>query len=502
MYRPHHYSRAIAAHAALAAGLSVVLWALPATAQPANPPSPSAEAPPQPPAGESPAADPATEQPEEREAIVTLRSGQRIQGILVKADADQVVIRVAGIEAPFAAADVERYDLLPPLMERYRELRKAVGDDPDQIIGLAQWLRDREKYELALAEVERALTHNAEHGPSRRLKHELEQLILLRMRAIRPTTPKPAREGDVPGGAEAGPRRLRASDVPVLSAAQVGLMRVYEVDLAEKPRLVIPREAIDALIEKHAGHPLIPVTKEGRDALYRKDPAHLLDLIFRLQARDLYSQVQVLDLPGSVRKYRDGVQATWLLNSCATAACHGGTDAGRFVLATRRPNADPTVFTNLLILQRFKMADGRALIDWEHPERSPLLHMGLPRNDSIHPHPPAPMGSSGRDGWKSIFRSTDDRLFERGVEWIRSMYRPRPEYPIDYEPIKPFSPPPAQTPPSPNVPPAESLPAATPPPGTTPPPVPAGADPSPSGPGGDPPPGGASSPNPAEPPPR
>lgn len=484
-------------NAAAAGLLLLIAGAAPAAAGLSEPPTEPAA----PPQAQPPQADPPAEQEEEREAIVTLRTGQRIQGILVKADAQQVVIRVAGIEAPFAAADVERYDLLPPLMERYRELRKAVGDDPDQIIGLAQWLRDREKYELALAEVERALTHNAEHGPSRRLKHELEQLILLRMRAIRPTTPKPAREGDVPGGAEAGPRRLRASDVPVLSAAQVGLMRVYEVDLAEKPRLVIPREAIDTLIEKHAGHPLIPITKEGRDALYRKDPAHILDLIFRLQARDLYPQVQVLDLPGSVRKYRDGVQATWLLNSCATAACHGGTDAGRFVLATRRPNADPTVFTNLLILQRFKMTDGRSLIDWEHPERSPLLQMGLPRNDSISPHPPAPMGSSGRDGWKSIFRSTDDRLFERGVEWIRSMYRPRPDYPIDYEPIKPFAPPPPPAS-APSPAPASTPSTPAPPAGTPPGPTPTGTDPAQPSPGVDPPPGGASSPGQAEPPPR
>ncbi|MBX3405177.1 MAG: hypothetical protein KF869_00315 [Phycisphaeraceae bacterium] len=449
--------QALAARTAFAVGAALALWASHAAALDDPPPTPAPQAP-----------EP-TLQEEEREAVVTLRSGQRIQGILVKADGQHVVIRVAGIEAPFAAADVERYELLPPLMERYRDLRKAVGDDPDQILALAQWLREREKFELALAEVDRALSHNPEHGPCRRLKHELEQQILLKMRAIRPTTPKPEPESDVPGGAEAGPRRPRATDVPLLNAAQVALLKVYEVDLAERPRLVVPRETIDRMLEKHAGHPLLPTTKEGRDALYRKDPAHLLDLIFRLQARDLYPQVQVLDMPGSVRKFRDGVQATWLLNSCATITCHGGTDAGRLVLATRRPNAEPTVYTNLLILQRFRTADGKSLIDWEHPERSPLLQLGLPRKDSLFPHPPAPMGVSGREGWKPFFRSTDDRTFERSVEWIRSMYRPRPEYPIEYEPIKPFVAPPPPAPPAPPVPTAPTSPPPQPTPESNPP---------------------------------
>lgn len=469
-----HPIQALAARTALAVGALLALRSGAAIAADDPPPA-------QPPVAPAPATESPIED-EEREAVVTLRSGQRIQGILVKADGQHVVIRVAGIEAPFAAADVERYELLPPLMERYRDLRKAVGDDPDQILAVAQWLREREKYELALAEVERALSHNPEHGPCRRLKHELEQQILLKMRAIRPATPKPEREGDVPGGAEAGPRRPRATDVPLLNASQVALMKVFEVDLAEKPRLVIPREAIDRLLEKHAGHPLLPTTKEGRDALYRKDPAFVLDLIFRVQARDLYPQVQVLDMPGAVRKFRDGVQATWLLNSCATITCHGGTDAGRFVLATRRPNADPTVYTNLLILQRFRTADGKPLIDWEHPERSPLLQLGLPRKDAQIPHPPAPMGASGRDAWKPVFRSTDDRVFERSVDWIRSMYRPRPEYPIEYEPIKPFVAPP----------PPAAAPAPQPPPVSTPP------DPAPSGQQGQP----EQSPASTEPPPR
>lgn len=412
-----------------------------------EPVAPAATPAPPPPGSTGPAAGPDTDKDDaEREVLVIMKTGQRIQGILAEANDKNIVVKVSGINATFAIADIERYEFLPPLMERYRELRAAVGNDPDQIVDLAGWLRDRGKYELALAEVDRALEVSPEHSECLRLKLELEQQILLRSRAKPGEKPQPAgNPGDIPGGGEKpDPRRARIHDFPLLTAAQVDLIKVYEVDLAEKPRVLIPREAMERLMQDFSGHPLIPVTKEGRDALLRRNPVEHLDLIFRLQARDLYSQVQVLDMPGSIRKFRENVHATWLLNSCATTMCHGGNDAGRLVLATRRPNHDQTVYTNYYILQKFRTRDGLPLIDWENPEKSVLFQMALPREDSLSPHPPAPVGEAGRDGWKRAFRDTGDRLFEKSVEWVRSAYRPRPEYTLPYSPAKPFEPPPAQ----------------------------------------------------------
>lgn len=397
-----------------------------------------------------PAAGPDTDDENaEREVVVTLKTGQRIQGILAEATDKSVIVKVSGINATFAISDIAKYEFLPPLMERYRELRTAVGDDPTQIAGLAAWLRERGKYELALLEVLRGLEINAEHPECRRLKVELEQQILLRSQA-RPgqAAPPAANPGDIPGGGEVAPRRSRIVDFPLLTQAQVDLIKVYEVDLAERPRVIIARDAMTRLMEENVGHPLVPVTKEGRDALLRKNPIDQLDLIYRLQARDLYSQVQILDMPGSIRKFREDVWNTWL-NSCATYMCHGGSDAGRLVLATRRPNHDQTVYTNLYILQKYRTRDGESLIDWENPEKSPLFQYGLPREDSLRPHPVAPVGSAGRDGWKPSFRDTRERLFQRSVEWVRSMYKPRPDYKIPYIPAKPFEPPEPKAAPAP-----------------------------------------------------
>lgn len=82
-----------------------------------------------------------------------------------------------------------------------------------------------------------------------------------------------------------------------------------------------------------------------------------------------------------------------------------------------------------MILERFKMGGsaGQSLISYARPETSPLLQLGLPRDDSASPHPEV-------DGWRPVFRSRDDRRFLQAVEWLRSMHRPRPEIPIQYEP--------------------------------------------------------------------
>lgn len=366
------------------------------------------------------------------EVVVHMVDGQRISAVLVSADDDELVVRIAGIDTRLPMRRVDRYRVLPPVMERYREMRDAIGDDPSQIVQLAEWLRVRGREELALDEAERALELDPDHPEAQRMARLLSMQIELNKRARRSPVLRQERE-------EGNPRERDdvQSRFPLLDEDQVNLLKVYEVDLSERPRLVIQRETISRLIESYRGNPLIPTTQEGREAIYRKSNGQILDLMFRLQARELYGEVRVLDQPRSMRLFREGVHRTWLINSCSTTACHGGAEAGRLMLHNRRVNSDATVYTNFLILERFRMADGTPLIDYDKPEHSPLLQMGLPRGDSLYPHPEAPRGITGRDAWRPIFRSTDDRRFRRTVEWINSLYRPRPDYPIEYEPPRP-----------------------------------------------------------------
>lgn len=373
-------------------------------------------------------------QDEEPEVLVLLKDGRQFTGYLLRSKPDVLSIRVGGVPLTFESAEIEKYQVLPPLLERYRELKAAAGDDPDMLLQIARWLHSRERFELALTEVQRVLTLEATNADAKRLKLVLEEQILLKARAI-----KPAATGE-PDDKPESTKSERPKDFPTLSPAQINLIKVYELDLADNPRFTIPRESILRMLDANAASPLVPSTPEGREALLRRPASEILSLMFDLRARDFYADVNVLDQPRSIQMFRDSVARTWLNNSCATTQCHGGTDAGRLVLINRRQTADPAMYTNLLVLFRYKTDKGQPLINWEAPERSVLLQMGLPRDKAIVPHPEVPQGVGDHDAWKPVFRSRGDAMFKAGVEWIKHMRQPRIEWPVDYAPFRPLEP--------------------------------------------------------------
>jgi hypothetical protein len=383
-----------------------------------------------------------------------LKDGRVFSGPLVRQNDYETVLSIAGIPMTFMADEIERTEILPPIMERYRALRDAVGADPEQIVRLAEWLQSREKYELALTEVDRALSIDKTNAGAIRLRPILTQQILLKFARV-----KKAPEPVIP--AAPTPPAAQRANVPLLSQAEVDLIKVYETKFEEHPGIVIPRATIQKMLEKYSSHPLVPITKEGRDAILRQTPAEQLDLMFKLQAREFYQDVQIINQPKSFNEFRTDISHNWLINSCATNACHGGTEAGRLILYNGSPNQARSLYTNFLILSRYRLNDGTPLLDFEDPDRSPLLQYGLARDKSRRPHPIAPRGLQ-KDAWKAVFRSTDDVQFKAAVDWIKSLYRPRPVYPIIYTPLKPFEPPPppkSQAAPSP-----AAIPAGTPPP--------------------------------------
>lgn len=362
------------------------------------------------------------------EVVVVMASGERVEGEFVARTDRDLEIRISGVTLRIGNDTIERVILLDPPAVRYKRMRSLINDeDTDRIVMLADWLRRQRMYDEALHELEHVLSVSPNDGEALRLRATVEQLKALEERrreraAAPPVTPR-AEEGVAP----AQPRRPTPGEFPLLRPDQINLMKVFEIDLNHPPRMVVPREVVDRLLREYAESPLIPTTREGREALYRRSPAQLLDLMYRLRARALYEQVQVLELPRSMRLFRDHVHAAWLVNSCATTRCHGGREAGRLQLTNYRPTSEESVFTNFLIIDRFRTASGEALIDYAEPERSVLLQMGLPRDDALHPHPVVA-------GWNPVFRTREARRFAQAVDWIRSMYRPRPDYGVVYSP--------------------------------------------------------------------
>ena len=361
--------------------------------------------------------------------IVILRDGRRISGEWVEENDEGVIVRIHGIETPFDWTVVAEVELLKPLRERYRIMRAAIGDDDvDRLLLLVDWCVQHGLIVEAMDNVQHVLEIDPDNPNARDAARFVKGQLKLEMQ-------EPGKERTQ----FSAPERPEKFDFPLLTEEQVNLLKVYEVDLNNPPRLIIDRETIERLIDEYRDDEKMPRTQEGREALFRRSPVELLELMFNVRARPLYDEVQVVGHPASMLIFRERVHRTWLLNSCATARCHGGTEAGRLMLNPKRANTDASLYTNFLILDRFRLEDGTPLINYAEPAESPLLQMGLPEDVSRRPHPTVPM--RGRVAkWKPAFRSERDTRFEEAVEWIRSMYQPRPDYPIDYEPPAPSVP--------------------------------------------------------------
>ena len=219
----------------------------------------------------------------------------------------------------------------------------------------------------------------------------------------------------------------RPSNSPLprtLTDEEVNLIRVYEIDLQNPPHLLVPRNAIRELIDAYETSSLVPDTEAEQASLFQADSIDVVRLMFRLRARELYPNIEVIGEPTALRLFRERVHDTWLMNNCSTSRCHGGSSSGRLRMLRSGVATDRVRYTNLLILDRFRTDEGQPLLDWDNPEQSLLVQYGLPRNETSTPHPPVP-------GWRPLFTGRQKALKDGAVLWMDSMMQsPRPEYPI------------------------------------------------------------------------
>ena len=381
----------------------------------------------------------------DQEHRLSLRSGGELVGVLLERTELKVLVRVDGAELRLQPREVVSIEQLDPLDDRYRRRRSNISDsDARSLVALAGWLRSRGAYRTALREARAALRADPFNAAASDMVRWLEAHIALLEAAERRQRPQQddTRESGQPDPAELERERraerraerlreIRRGGFPTLTPEQINLMRVWEIDTNNPPRLVVPDDVLDRFFKEYADHPLVPQTEEGRRQLRRAPDSRVLDLLFRLRAEEFYDQVRVLDHPGSIRLFRENLHFK-LINACASNACHGGQEAGRLWLRSAQLNSDATVYTNLYILDGYRLDDGTPLIDYDNPAESALLHMATLRGNSRRPHPEIGRASGPR--YRPLYRSPNEPAFREAVDWIESMYRPRPEYDISYDP--------------------------------------------------------------------
>jgi hypothetical protein len=413
---------------------------------------------PEPPAPKAPEPDPRDFGPvraaEGDEAEMLLRDGRTISGKVIRVSDESVIFEVGGVPTKFELRSIERVSPVAPFEDRYKALQSSIdSSDAQGLMRLAEWLNKHAHPELAIIEIDRALAADPGNPDARSLKLLIsEQAKIAAASKLAADKKKATQATDGPGTQTPKPAASErpaktVHDFPLLNADQINTLRVYEVDLADPPKMTIARDVITQFLDKYGGqkaenHETIPTTEQGRKMFAARKPEEILDEMFAIKARDFYPRVKVLENPKSLQLFRENVNRSWLVNSCATNRCHGGEEAGKLWLYDKKPMTDSAAMTNFFILEQFRISgeDGKRtipLINYAEPANSPLLQLGLPRASAGFKHPESGGRDKGR--WRPAFQSQDDEQFKRAVEWIRQMYPKRTAYPIDYTPPVPHA---------------------------------------------------------------
>ncbi len=360
---------------------------------------------------------------------VRLNSGTTVDGVLRDFSIARAIVEVAGVDLTIATRDIDTMEKRLSPVDEFKRLRRLVPDfDIKRRLELVKWARDRELYEIALTEIYDLLARSPELTDAREEMLILERLIELR------DAPRPQRDPDQPARDPLDPespadeawKAFAKGEFPVLTEGQINLVKVFEVDLSDLDcKIIITPDTISEFMREYGDRDIIPDTRAGREAFRRLPDEQILDAMFRLQAREYYHHVKVVGHPGPMEKFRQNMN--WIARGCASTACHGGKTGGRFIIRRDALNSDDTIYTNFVIMSQFELRDGTPLINWDEPELSPLLQYAMGRKDALLRHPEV-------KGWRAIYRDRDSRMFQRGVEWINSMYRPRPLYDLGYTP--------------------------------------------------------------------
>ncbi len=378
-----------------------------------------------------------------RDATVRTKDGAEFTGELVTQNDKVVVLRISGIETPIPRDKVAELELQPTAQEVFDEVRPTL-EDSDLVARLDLANRVYRMGDLELAR--RELADLARLFPGEPRIGQLDRIIeadqeLARQKSERRTADRP-RDGQTPRGTPHAADR--PEDTELLTPEQVNLIRVYEIDLAEEPRGIrISRETLTKFFEVFRDDNGQPLDRRGRAAFQRKPGYEQLEAFFKAQARDLYGQIEIINDPPALARFRNQVNPQYIARYFHKHFGQGQVE-GLKLYATR-PNSVEEAYTNFFNLHAYPAGETADMIDRVVPEDSLLIQWGLPRENAKSPAPQV-------EGWAPAFRSIDDPQVQQLIQWIRLLYSPAPDYgiaapgPPPAEPADPDAPapPPAQ----------------------------------------------------------
>src|ERR1043165_4893077 len=167
----------------------------------------------------------------DQSGVVILRDGTTREGVVIEDAFDYVLLEIHGIRAKLKREIVSHVVLQPTFEQRYAEYKAALQPGMyDAHYGLCKWLVDQRKYDLAKRELTELLDQNAMPEAIKLMTVVDAQLALAQKSE---SNPKPTPNNSITKSSEADESVETSHDTPdrpIVSKADVNVIRVYEID--------------------------------------------------------------------------------------------------------------------------------------------------------------------------------------------------------------------------------------------------------------------------------
>jgi tetratricopeptide (TPR) repeat protein len=221
-----------------------------------------------------------------------------------------------------------------------------------------------------------------------------------------------------------GPAKVKA-----LTMEQVSMIRLQELSAADTLiRGRVPRKALDAYWNTYVKNQTGADLSQGAYNKFVNSSNFMAQVraIKDSNVQEFAESVEIASDPADMLAFRTAVEP-YILQNCATSACHGGDKAGNFhLLRPGGSSLDQVIYTNFYIMSQYSTKDGGKVIDRDEPDLSLFLQYGLPKTVAHFAHP-------GKVEIKPHFGDKSAPEYQVMVNWVKSLAFPRPNYGVVYE---------------------------------------------------------------------
>ncbi len=347
--------------------------------------------------------------------IVKTRDGTSYQGEVTETEDGKIVIKVHGIDMRVERRDVASIQYIDDEAGDFQKKLAALpARDSKSRLDMAKSAFAQKHYDWARQAAQAALDADPNN------KDASEYLTMIRkqqeLEHAKPVDPNgPPATPDQPTDTPTSP-----ADQKVLSADDINIIRQMELGAQENSfKAKLQNDVARRFTVKDNGGTLAQFTAETNQRQARL----IID-----RAPEMRNDVRIMTDPASMAMYKQHVQPA-VLGGCATSGCHGGAQAGKFVLIAPADNEAAT-YTNFYILTKYTKTIDKtthSMIDRTAPQKSLLLQYSLPADVADIKHPDIP------GGYKGIFRSAADPRYKSIREWITNSLVPlAPDYGIKF----------------------------------------------------------------------